>query len=150
MQLILSFSEPGNQSAWKQGITELTLTVWHCYQGHSHNGRGTCAYLSWICACLVLSCNKLDTENLSTISGWRTVQSFKEQTQPSLASKFRGSTPCTGQTWRGWISVLVRQRWANYAYAGLCFCCRHMFQLLFSIQHWFCQTFFTCSDGQGM
>ena len=33
-------------------------------------------------------------------------------------TKFRGSTPCTGQTWRSWISPLVRQRHANYALMG--------------------------------
>ena len=30
-------------------------------------------------------------------------------THTPLTSKFRGSTPCTGQTWRGRKSVLVRQ-----------------------------------------
>ena len=36
----------------------------------------------------------------------------------SLLNKFRGSTPHTGQTWRGWKSVLVHQRHANCAPLG--------------------------------
>ena len=35
-----------------------------------------------------------------------------------LISKFRGSIPCAGQIWRGWLSVLAHQRCANYASLG--------------------------------
>ena len=37
---------------------------------------------------------------------------------PLTTSQFRGSIPRIGQTWRGWISVLVHQRQANCASLG--------------------------------
>ena len=59
----------------------MELMVWHCYRSHGHAGWWYLVYLLWICACLVLSCDKLDTEDVPTfsISGCCTVQSFKEQ-----------------------------------------------------------------------
>ena len=75
-------------------VTE--LTAWHCYQGH-----------------------------MSSTPVWRggnrshffrlTYSTKFQKVNTPLTSQFRGSIPRTGQTGRGWISVLVRQRRVNRA-----------------------------------
>ena len=78
-------------------ITE--LTAWHFYQGHM---IGTCAWRGG---------------NRSHFFRLTHSAKFWKVNTP-LISQFRESIPCTGQTWRGWISVSVRQRHANHASLG--------------------------------
>ena len=80
-------------------ITE--LTAWHCYQGHM---SGTCVWRG----------GKLS----HFFQADALYKHFQSNPPPPQTSQSRGSIPCTGQTWRGWISVLVLQRRANRASLG--------------------------------
>ena len=69
--------------------------------------------------CSLLHGHKCFVTNGRTSHFFRLTQSTKlSRVNTPLTSKFRGSTPRTGQTPRGWKSVLVRQRRANCASFG--------------------------------
>ena len=74
----------------------IELTARHHYQGHMSVWRGgNCSHFFRL----------TQGKNL-------------ESKHTPYTSQFRGSIPCTGQTWRGWISVLVCQRRTNHASLG--------------------------------
>ena len=94
-------------------ITELTTLHW--YQSHSHAGWWY-LFLPIVNSCMSGG-NKFDT-NTSPLFQADAQYKTLESRHTALSSKFRGSTPRTGQTWREWVSFLVRQRRANCALLG--------------------------------
>ena len=76
------------------------MTAWHFYQVHM---CGTCVSRGGIHSHF-----------------FRLTHSAKfEKVDTPLTSQFRGSISSTGQTWRGWISVLAHQRHAIRASLGV-------------------------------
>ena len=71
----------------------------------------------WFSGVINYSQNTEDWKTVHTFSSWRTVQSFRGWSTP-LTTKFRGFTPCSGQTWKGWMLALVCQRHANCVSLG--------------------------------
>ena len=98
-------------------MPEMERYIWadsmHCYQSQSHTVSNWCEFML-VC---FLGCNKFQPKHMGPENHshfLRLICSKKcKNVNTSLTNEFRGSTPCTGQTWRGWISVLVCQRCAN-------------------------------------
>ena len=112
-------------------ITE--LTVWLCNKGHSHTVSNWYVFVYASFSAVIDYNQSAELWNPTipelwnpTIPGQLALRSYKGWIWHALTTKFRGSTPRTGQTWRGWISILVRQRCPNYVSLGAL----HIFHLV--------------------
>ena len=91
------------------------LSVMHT----ASNNRKTAVILMLIQVCFLLHGHKCFVTNGRNSHFFRLTYSTKLlRVNTPLTSKFRGSTPCTGQTWREWKVVLECQKHANCVLLG--------------------------------